>query len=507
MIGKVSIFALAGLLLVPDARAQMADMPGMKMPHPSHPQPKAAKPKAAPRAAKHAATPLRPAVAPVAHAPAMPEMVTPAPPAPAELSPVPAMARDMAAMPGMAMEDGGQMHGMHAMSGMLGRYAMTREASGTAWQPESAPMEGIHHTLGQWAVMYHGYATLAHDDQGGARGGRKTFSQSMAMAMASRPAGERGTLGLRAMLSLDPLMGKNGYPLLFATGETANGRDELVDRQHPHDFLMELSASYAHDLGKGRSLYLYGGLPGEPALGPPTFMHRISGMDLPEAPIAHHWFDSTHITFGVVTAGYAGGTWKIEGSAFKGREPDQHRWDIEAPRLDSWSVRGFWNPTANLSLQLSTGRLHSPEQLHPDQDEQRTTASVTYNVPLGDDGNWAATVAWARKDGRPGPALTGWLGETALRLHQRHILFARAEHVEEAELFEIGPLAGTVIPVFKLSAGYAYELPVGKGPLRMALGGLASAYAYPDRLKPAYGKPGVKSVMLFARFRLADATN
>jgi hypothetical protein len=307
------------------------------------------------------------------------------------------------------------------------------------------------------------------------------------------------------MVSLDALMGRRGYPLLFATGETANGREELVDRQHPHDLLMELAASYAHDLGEGRNLYLYAGLPGEPALGPPAFMHRISGMDNPEAPVTHHWFDSTHITFGVVTAGFSTRTWKVEASAFKGREPDQRRWNMESPKLDSWSVRAFWNPTANLSFQVSTGHLRSPEQLHPDQNEQRTTASVSYNRPLGNGSNWAWTIAWARKDERPGPTLTGWLGETSLRLRRRHIVFARAEHVQEAELFASGPLHHDIIPVAKLSGGYAYELPVGKAPVRLALGGLASAYAYPDRIKPAYGRAGVKSFMLFARLRLADA--
>jgi hypothetical protein len=412
-------------------------------------------------------------------------------------------------MPGMTHGNSGMGAMEHAtpMRGMLGAYAMTREASGTSWQPESTPMMGIGLSSGSWTGMAHGDATLVYDDQGGPRGANKTFSQSMLMGMASRPVGDRGTLGLRAMVSLDPLMGRSGYPLLFATGETANGREELVDRQHPHDFLMELSASYAHDLGQGRSVYLYAGLPGEPALGPPTFMHRISGFNSPEAPIGHHWFDSTHITFGVVTAGYSARTWKLEGSVFKGREPDQHRWDVESPKLDSWSVRGFWNPTANLSFQLSTGHLRSPEQLHPDQNEQRTTASVTYNRPLGTAGNWSWTLAWARKDERPGPALTGWLGETSVRLHRRHILFARAEHVQEAELFESGPLHHDIIPVSKLSAGYAYELPMGQGPVRLALGGLASAYRYPDRIEPAYGKQGVKSFMLFARLRLAGMMN
>jgi hypothetical protein len=459
---------------------------------------------------RKAPLPLLALLAAPLHAQAMPDMPgmdmsahqPVPPPAPQPVSAQPA--HDMAQMGDMAGMD----MGSHAMGGMtrhgaLGRYAMTREASGTSWQPESAPMDGLHVMSGPWMIMVHGDATLVYDDQGGGRGGSKTFSQSMLMGMASRPVGDHGTLGLRAMLSLDPLMGKSGYPLLFATGETANGHDELVDRQHPHDFLMELSASYSYDLGQGRSLYLYGGLPGEPALGPPTFMHRISGMDLPEAPIGHHWFDSTHITFGVVTAGYGQGPWKIEASAFRGREPDQHRWDMESPKLDSWSVRGFWNPGANLSFQLSTGHIHSPEQLAPTKNEQRTTASVSYNLPLAHDGNWATTIAWARKDERPGPALIGWLGETSVRFRTRHTIFARAEHVQENELFETGPLAGETVPVSKVSAGYAYELPVARGPVRLALGGLASAYAFPDRIRPAYGHEGAKSFMLFARLRLA----
>jgi len=409
---------------------------------------------------------------------------------------------DHAAMAEHDMADHEHDGGM-SMAGTLGPYTMMREASGTSWQPDSTPMEGIHTMAGDWSLMFHGDATLLYDNQGGPRGDSKTFSQSMLMAMGSRDVGSSGRLGLRAMLSLDALMGKSGYPLLFATGETANGRTELVDRQHPHDLLMEVSASYAQDLGNGRSLYLYGGLPGEPALGPPTFMHRLSGMDLPEAPISHHWFDSTHITFGVVTAGFSTATWKIEGSAFKGREPDQHRWNMETPKLDSWSVRAFWNPTPNLSFQASTGHIHSPEQLHPDVDEQRTTVSVSYNRPLARNGNWATTIAWSLKDPQPGPTMTAWLAETSLRLNDRHILFARFEHVEEGELFDSGPLHDTIIPVSKFSLGYAYEIP-SAGPVRLALGGLASAYAYPDRIKPAYGKEGIKSFMLFARLKLAE---
>jgi len=404
------------------------------------------------------------------------------------------------AMPGMDMA------AHHAMPALLGPYAMTREASGTAWQPESAPMYGSMFHRGGWMGMAQGYATAVRSDQGGPRGDGKTFVESMAMVMASRPVGTRGRLGLRAMLSLDPLMGRDGYPLLLANGETADGVTELVDRQHPHDLFMELAASYSHDLGGGRAAFLYVGLPGEPALGPPTFMHRVSGLDNPEAPIGHHWFDSTHITWGVVTAGYSTSSWKIEASAFKGREPDQYRWDVEAPRLDSWSVRGFWNPTRDLSFQASTGFLRSPEQLHPDEDEQRTTASASYNRRLGPGANWATTVAWSLKDQRPGPALHAWLAETALRLADRHTLYARGEADEKDELFdETSPLHHQVVPVAKLSLGYQYELPLDRrDQVRLALGGLAGAYAWPRRVEPEYDRDGVRSITFYARLTYGD---
>lgn len=403
--------------------------------------------------------------------------------------------------PGMTISAPGQtdsMTGM-AMEGLLGRYPMTREGSGTSWQPDSAPMRGYMFDAGGWSVMTEGFATLIYDQQGGARGATKTFSTSMAMLMASRDVSSSDRIGLRAMLSLDPLMGAQGYPLLFATGETANGKTQLIDRQHPHDLFMELAGSWSRDLGGGRAVSLYAGLPGEPALGPPTFMHRVSGMDDPEAPIGHHWFDSTHITFGVVTLGFSTNHWKIETSAFKGREPDQHRWDIETPKLDSWSVRAFWNPTADVSLQLSTGHLRSPEQLEPDRDEQRTTASVTWNRPWGRDRAWATTLAWSSKDGDSGPALTGLLAETALRLGRDEI-FARAEHEQENELFGSGPLAGRIFGVGKLSLGYQHEVPLA-GHVFLAIGGLTSAYAYPDDLEQAYGRDGVKSFILYGRLR------
>jgi hypothetical protein len=392
-------------------------------------------------------------------------------------------------------------YGDHSMpmQGMYGPYPMTREASGASWQPDATPMEGVHGMYGAWSAMWHGFANAIYDHQGGPRGGSKTFINSMLMLMAQRPAAD-GTLGLRGMVSLDPTMGKGGYPLLFQTGETADGREPLIDRQHPHDLFMELAASYSRLLSADSAVFGYVGLPGEPALGPPAFMHRFSGMDNPEAPLNHHWLDSTHITFGVVTLGYVRRNVKAEVSAFNGREPDQNRYNIETRKLDSASGRLSWNPTLAWALQASYGRLDSPELLEPEIAIRRTTASASYQTSVGGN-NWQTTLAWGRNDKRPGKQTDGWLLESAIKIGEVHTIFARVERVENDELFrENEPLHGETFRVGKLSLGYINDF-AHVGRVKIGAGGLVSKYDKPSALDPFYGDDPT-SYMLFLRARL-----
>jgi hypothetical protein len=389
---------------------------------------------------------------------------------------------------------------MSAMRGLYGPYSMMREASGTGWQPDSTAMPMKHQRRGEWDLMTMAFANaVSADAENGVRGDDDRFVQTMGMAMASRAAAN-GTLGLRGMVSLDPaLVGKDGYPLLFQTGETADGRAPLIDRQHPHDLFMELSASYSREIGPGRSVFFYGGLPGEPALGPVTYLHRFSGMDNPEAPLGHHWFDSTHVTFGVVTAGVVLRNVKLEASAFNGREPDEDRYDIETGPLDSWSVRASWNPTEHWSGQISFGRLETPEQLEPDVDIDRTTASVTYGRPVGQ-GHWQATFAAGRNAKRPGLDTQAYLLESAWRMPRDTTVFARAERVEKDELFSDGsPLEGQVFPVRKLGLGAVHDFRTRGG--KVGVGLVYNMHFIPNTLDPIYGDDP-DSWLVFARWIL-----
>jgi len=392
-------------------------------------------------------------------------------------------------MPGMDMSgmehEGHDAHAMHGAA-MYGPYPMTREASGTSWQPDLAPHRGLHAMRGDWTLMLHGFADLVHDDQGGARGDQKTFSDNMLMGMAHRPLGP-GRIAFRTMVSVEPAtIGKEGYPLLLQTGETADGVTPLIDRQHPHDAFMELATAYSIASGN-HSLFVYGGLPGEPALGPPAFMHRFSAMAMPDAPITHHWLDSSHITYGVLTGGVVVGGLKFETSAFRGREPDQNRWGIESPKLDSHSFRLSWNPSAAWALQASYGRLHSPEQLEPEVNTDRVTASAIYAANWGA-GHWETTVAWGQNQNDPGKTLDGVLLESAVQLHDRITFFVRGERVEKDELFPNGdPQAGHVYHVGQATAGARLDV-WRASHAAFGVGVLGSASFVPASIEGAYGE-------------------
>ncbi|HET9637983.1 MAG TPA: hypothetical protein VFP12_02135 [Allosphingosinicella sp.] len=384
-----------------------------------------------------------------------------------------------------------------AMTGALGPYPTTREASGTAWQPEASPHAGAHVTAGRWSLM--GHATLfgTYDRQGGPRGGEKVFVSGMAMGMARRPVGP-GLFQLRAGLSPDPLMGRRGFPLLLASGETADGATPLVDRQHPHDFFVELSASYSLPISEGMSLFAYAGLPGEPAFGPPPFMHRLAAQDSPEAPISHHWLDSTHVSFGVVTAGIVAGDVKLEASRFNGREPDQKRFDIETGPLDSTALRLSWNPARTLSLQASWAHLTDPEQLKPGEDQTRWSASALYARPLGRKARWSTTLAWGRRSREHGQ-LDAFLLESSVSRKQ-WTLFGRAERTENDELGGAGGHHGPAYRVGKVSLGAMRDFRAAPH-VRLGFGGLWAFNFVPAGLEPSYGGDR-KGGMLFLRLKI-----
>jgi hypothetical protein len=284
------------------------------------------------------------------------------------------------------------------MSHAFSRYLpMSRNGSGTSWNPDATPMYGSMFMIRDWYFMAHGEVFLRYTNQdifeAGTRGDSKFDAPNWFMLMGQREIGRRGLFHANLMLSLDPITEKTGYPLLFQSGETYKGKP-LVDRQHPHDLISELSIAYTHAFSRNTDVTAYFGYPGEPTIGPTAFMHRISAMNNPDAPLGHHWQDASHIQFGVATLGFRYKKLKVEGSNFTGREPDENRYNFDKPRFDSYSYRLQVAPSENFVLQFSQGFLESPEELQPEEDVTRTTASVLYSKMLKPETHFTSALIW-----------------------------------------------------------------------------------------------------------------
>lgn len=400
-------------------------------------------------------------------------------------------------MAGMVMDS--TMTMSHSFSRSL---PMNRNGSGTSWHPDNTPLYAyMRHTGNRsnrsWMYMLHYSIFLRHTNQNfnnpAGRGRARQFdAPNWFMGMAQRNVGQRGLFLSRAMLSLDPVtVGPDGYPLIFQSGESYKGQ-RLVDRQHQHDLFSELLVAYSYAFSPKSDAFIYVGFPGEPALGPPAFMHRISAFNNPDSPLGHHWHDATHITFGVVTAGYRLGMVKLEASSFTGREPDENRLGFDKPRFDSYSARLSVNPSPSLALQVSHGFLKSPEAVEPEHNVNRTTASLLHSKSLGAPDRYVTSALVWGMNTHDGVNENAYLAETSLQLN-RVALYGRFENVtkspEELGIYndEAGGGDYPLVTVNNATLGMNYRL-IRYAMTDLVLGAQLTA-SMPDRfLQRLYGE-------------------
>jgi hypothetical protein len=436
-------------------------------------------------------------------------------------TPMPAASPSSSAMGGMK--------GMEGMSGMMNMgplmvmngndmgirvgssdsnvTSMGAMGSGTSWQPSSGPMHMHYKVASDWLLMFHYNLIVGMNKQGGPRGVTKLDSQNWFMPMAYHKLG-KGTLQLRGMFSAEPFtFPPGGSPLLFQTGETYKGQP-LIDKQHPHDLFMELSAQYTLPVGERGTWFTYFGYPGEPALGPVAFMHRMSASENPSATLSHHLQDSTHISFGVLTSGFTYRWFKLEGSIFNGREPDENRYDLDSHRWNSRSARLWFMPNKNWAMQVSYGFLRSPEAQEPNADIRRATASVQYNKPLSR-GNWASAFVWGRNHvSTPGEIhnLNGYTAESTLNFLDKNYVYTRLELVDKDDLLRQADRAllgiKTDHPSFRIGAytfGGVRDI-WNTDKVSLGIGSDVTFYSMPAILDRIYGNSPV-SWKMFLRIR------
>ena len=350
----------------------------------------------------------------------------------------------------------------------------TRDASGTGWLPDATPMYGVHREWNGWEVRLNGAMFVQALFEPGDRhrtGGpqsRQVVSTNWGMLMARRSVAG-GRFGVRTMISAEPwTVSRCGSLNFLAVGEVC-GNETVHDRQQPHDLFMELAVDYERRLSGQWLWQIYAGLSGEPAFGPPGYPHRPSALGNPSGPLTHHWLDSTHVTFGVITGGVRNQRWKAEASAFNGREPDDSRVNLDLGGFDSASARVSFLPSRRWALQVSAAHLRvaTSDFPFPNQpSDTRATVSATYHRPLGASGIWATTAAYGANHAEERVALGVFHGtsgagliESSATFSDRHTLFGRGElggmpahhlHAHEYSLL--------IVPIGKAQAGYVRHL-------------------------------------------------
>jgi len=368
-------------------------------------------------------------------------------------------AQVMPGMPGMMMP------GMSMPPSPLG-VPHSRIGSGTSWLPDSTRMREISVMRGSWMISFHGSINGFYDQQNTQRGDTAFGETDWEMLMAMRPLAG-GLLHVHAMTSIEPLtLGGGGYPLLLQTGGTFR-HAYLHDRQHPHEGLMEAAVMYEHSLGSSLAWSTYLAAAGEPALGPPAFMHRPSAENEPFSPLGHHWQDAAHESFGVATLGVFTHSLKLEGSAYNPREPDEHHLfaDYRQAKLDSYTGRLSWAPTAHVVASSWWAYLNSHERLDPDTRMHRYGASVLTDMRGVAGGRWSSTFIWAMNvhhhggnsheflHATPGASphhhSSSMLAESNLEIGSKTAVFARIEGVRKNGE-ELGFLGGDLTTLYDI---------------------------------------------------------
>jgi len=380
----------------------------------------------------------------------------------------------------------------------LPKQAAAQTSSGTAAATGQKDEHAVHRPVDAGATpplhfMQDGALFGMLNVQGSPRGDTEVVFQNWWMGMWGRQAG-RNELMFTGMLSLEPAtLGRDGYSEIFQVGETLN-QQPLIDRQHPHDFLVQAGFIWRRALSNRTGIAIGAAPVGEPALGPVAFMHRPTAVENPTAPLGHHIFDSTHISMGVVTATFDHGPWVLEASSFNGREPDEQRWDLMDPgAFNSWSTRVWFQP-GNWQFQLSHGLLVDPEPFEPGT-VARTTGSAGWFRLKNEDYD-AAFVAIGKNATSHGDR-HAVLAE-ASRRSRRLSLYGRLEvlQVESDELLGEPMEHGQVDPVTTLTLGGIFDVVTWRG-ARGGLGADVTFHGVPASLEPTYGSRPVSFRVFF----------
>ena len=353
-----------------------------------------------------------------------------------------------------------------------------------------------------WHVMDLGVARLSYNRQGGPSGGSDVESSNWNMIHAQKALGA-GRLSLMMMNSLEPATyAKLGSRELFQTGESYRGRP-LVDRQHPHDFFMNLSATYRLDLGADSGAWLQVGAgrragPGPDRVHAPRLFRResdraarpsLAGLD------AHRvQRDHARRRVEVGRSGRFGLSRARAGRAPLGHRGREHRFRLR-PRQVLLRRRLVRSDLLRVPEEPGASRAGR----YPPDHRRCLLRSGRGPSVRGD-----ARVGKKRR-------VAGWQRQLPARGripdHARDHIYGRAELVQkDSTLLSTKEISGgahgggaDLVRVGAYTAGYLRDFDLVSG-LKTGIGADLTIYSFPSSLEPIYGHFPV-SVHAFLRLR------
>ena len=157
------------------------------------------------------------------------------------------------------------------------------------------------------------------------------------------------------------------------------------------------------------------------------------------------------------------------------------------------------NPSRSLSAQVSRAFLKSPEAVEPDEDVDRTTASIIHSLPLSGDNRFLTSAfIWGYNDSGQDHKENSYTLESNLQL-DRFAVYGRYENIEKSaselllDQFEEHELFG----INALTLGLNYTI-VRRVNTNLAIGAQGTLYSADSRLDPVYGN-SPKSLEIYLR--------
>jgi hypothetical protein len=344
-------------------------------------------------------------------------------------------------------------------------------------------------------LMLQGNAFGVYDAEEGPRGRDAVTSTNMFMGDIGSSVGDAQYFNLDYMGTLERwTIPYAGYPELLQIGESNDQGAPFIDAQHPHSspvMGLTLSDTIAFGVGKN-NLKLFFAPRGEATEGPIPFMHRITAMVNPDAPLGHHvGQDVAHISSTVIGASLLLGKTHFEISTFNGTEPEPDAVNLPVQSPNSVAIRlieGFSNDWSGM---ISASHVNNPE---PDQPEitfeNRYSTSLYWSKKLPSGCQFNNSFIYGMAQNYDFTTLSSFAEEFLLK-HESSQIWGRIEVLQRtpAEL----AIATTGNPnqsqwIEATTLGYTHKiLSLPSDSLVLGLGGSVTRDLLPETFIGAYG--------------------